>query len=85
MNRPARAWPLALLLLSGCGMYGDLYLEEEAPRLPEITEAPPIAADEAAAGDAPNGTNTAAPGEDQQREDREREDRERGDNGAITS
>lgn len=61
-------------------MYGDLYLEEEAPRLPEITEAPPIAVDQPATGDASNGVNTTTPSEDE-----ERENRERGDNGAITS
>lgn len=33
----------ALLLASGCGMYGDLYLEEpEAPARPEVKELPPI-------------------------------------------
>lgn len=50
---------LAGLLLGGCGMYGDLYLEgqapppevtpEDAPRvIPEVTEEPPIMLEEAA-------------------------------------
>lgn len=39
----------ALLLASGCGMYGDLYLEEpEAPARPEVEVLEPIAADEIA-------------------------------------
>jgi len=49
MTRPWRALPLVLLLLSGCGMYGSLYLEEEAaapPVTPAITEQPPSATDE---------------------------------------
>lgn len=34
----------ALLLANGCGMYGDLYLEEpEAPPRPEVEELEPIA------------------------------------------
>lgn len=57
MKRAARAWPLALLaLLAGCGMYGELYLEEEPPRVPEITEAEPIATEapaDPAGSDAP--------------------------------
>jgi hypothetical protein len=72
VSRPARAWPLALLLLAGCGMYGDLYLEEEAPRVPEITELPPIASDAPAVDEAANGegAEVGAP----IREDEERED-----------
>jgi predicted small lipoprotein YifL len=47
MRRPGRTWPLvAILLLAGCGMYGSLYLEEEEAPSPEITEQPPVAADE---------------------------------------
>ena len=49
MRRPWRALPLALLLLSGCGMYGSLYLEEEATApsvTPEITEQPRSATEE---------------------------------------
>lgn len=48
-----RAWlSLAALLLSGgCGMYGDLYLEEpEAPAPPEVEERPPIATEAAPDG-----------------------------------
>lgn len=56
MRRAVGLWPVALLLLGGCGMYGSLYLEEEdaPPPLPEITEVEPIAADDDAAveGDA---------------------------------
>lgn len=44
---------LAALLLGGCGMYGDLYLEgrapppEETPQpIPEVTEEPPIMLEE---------------------------------------
>lgn len=74
MRRAARAWPLALMLLGGCGMYGELYLEEEAPRVPEITEAAPIAADEPATGDAPDAANGG---------DDEREDRKPGGDGAA--
>jgi hypothetical protein len=58
--RPRRAWlPLAaLLLIGGCGMYGDLYLEEpEAPGPPEVEERPPIVTEPAPA---------AQPGEEQQ-------------------
>lgn len=41
MRRALRLLPLALLL-AGCGMYGSLYLEEEATEAaPESTEAPP--------------------------------------------
>lgn len=40
MKRPQRLLPLALLL-AGCGMYGDLYLEEELPPAPAQTEAEP--------------------------------------------
>lgn len=46
---------LAALLLVGCGMYGDLYLEGEAPppedtrpEIPEVTEEPPIMLEEPA-------------------------------------
>jgi predicted small lipoprotein YifL len=52
MRRAWRAMPLAFALLAGCGMYGSLYLEEEIPPAPEITEAPPTAAEEPA--DAPD-------------------------------
>lgn len=48
----ARPWlPLAaLLFIGGCGMYGDLYLEEpEPPARPEVEELEPIAGDDAAA------------------------------------
>lgn len=45
MMRTSRLLPLALLLLSGCGMYGSLYLEEDAAA-PEITERPPTAGEE---------------------------------------
>ena len=47
MTRAWRALPL-VLLLSGCGMYGSLYLEEEpaAPATPEVTGQPPSATDE---------------------------------------
>lgn len=41
---------LAALLLAGCGMYGDLYLEGEVPR-PEVTEEPPIMLEEPAGAD----------------------------------
>lgn len=41
MKRALRLLPLALLL-AGCGMYGSLYLEEEAPEnAPQSTGAPP--------------------------------------------
>lgn len=70
MSRAARAWPLALLLLSGCGMYGPLYLEEEPPRVPEIIEAPPIAIDGPVADDAADDAGAAPP----KRDDEERED-----------
>lgn len=83
MSRLARAGPLALLLLSGCGMYGDLYLEEEAPRGPEITEAAPMAADEPVTSDAPDAANGADDGTTSG--DDEREDREPGDDRAATS
>lgn len=39
MTRGWRVLPLALLLLGGCGMYGDLYLEE--PDAPAATTPPP--------------------------------------------
>lgn len=45
MTRPWRVLPLAVLMLSGCGMYGSLYLEEEA-KASEVTEQPPIADEE---------------------------------------
>lgn len=51
MKHCVRAWPVALLLLSGCGMYGPLFLEEKEPPVPEITEAPPIAAGEPTDGE----------------------------------
>lgn len=35
---------LALMLGSGCGMYGDLMLEERPVRTPEIIELEPISA-----------------------------------------
>jgi len=41
---------LAALLLAGCGMYGDLYLEGEVPR-PEVTEEPPIMLEQPAGAD----------------------------------
>jgi hypothetical protein len=86
VNRLARAWPLALLLLAGCGMYGDLYLDEESPRVPEITEAAPIAADEAATGDSPDAANGADGADDGTTSgDDERKDREPGDDGAAAS
>lgn len=44
MKRPWRLLPLALLL-AGCGMYGDLYLEDEAATAPGQAEAPPGADD----------------------------------------
>lgn len=69
MSRLARAWPLALLLLSGCGMYGSLYLEEKAPRTPEITEAPPIADDAPTSGEPAEGTENPLPRDDEERED----------------
>ena len=40
MKRRWRLLPLALLL-AGCGMYGDLYLEEEPPPAPAETETGP--------------------------------------------
>jgi hypothetical protein len=52
MRRAWRAMPLAFVLLAGCGMYGSLYLEEEIPPAPEITEAPPTAIE--APADAPD-------------------------------
>lgn len=64
MSRAACAWPLALLLLSGCGMYGPLYVEEEPPRVPEITEAPPIVIDGPAADEATDETGAAPPKRD---------------------
>jgi predicted small lipoprotein YifL len=43
----ARAALAALLLAGGCGMYGDLYLEEPAPQAPpEVEERAPIAAED---------------------------------------
>jgi hypothetical protein len=51
VKRCVRAWPVALLLLGGCGMYGPLFLEEQETPVPEITEAPPIAVDESADGE----------------------------------
>ncbi len=77
MSRLARAsCSIVLLLLAGCGMYGELYLEEEAPRGPEITEAPPIAVDEPATGGAANGAvdSTTPTREDEERDDGKRED-----------
>lgn len=44
MTRPWRVLPL-VLLLSGCGMYGSLYLDEETDAS-EVTEQPPIADEE---------------------------------------
>jgi hypothetical protein len=44
----------ALLLAGGCGMYGDLYLEEpEAPPRPQVEEVEPIAGDAEAAAEQP--------------------------------
>ena len=40
----ALALGLAMALASGCGMYGDLTLEERPVRTPEITELEPISA-----------------------------------------
>jgi hypothetical protein len=45
-NARAHAAVAALLLASGCGMYGDLFLPEPAPQAPpEVEERAPIAAD----------------------------------------
>ncbi|NGX17311.1 hypothetical protein [Wenzhouxiangella sp. XN24] len=38
----ALAFLVAVALASGCGMYGDLMLEERPVRTPEITELEPI-------------------------------------------
>lgn len=40
MRRRWHLLPLAVLL-AGCGMYGDLYLEEEPPPAPAETETEP--------------------------------------------
>lgn len=68
----ARAALAALLLAGGCGMYGDLYLEEPAPQAPpEVEERAPIATDDAAEkedeparprGTPPDGAGDAAAG-----------------------
>lgn len=44
---------LALMVGSGCGMYGDLMLEERPVRTPEIIELEPISAPPESAPDAP--------------------------------
>ena len=52
--RSVRLWllpGLLLGLLAGCGMYGQLYLEQ-APATPEVTPAPPIAGEEEQEDDA---------------------------------
>jgi len=54
---------LAALLLAGCGMYGDLYLEGEVPR-PEVTEEPPIMLEESGGADE-NEPGENQPGENQ--------------------
>lgn len=46
VTRQCAAAVAALLLLGGCGMYGDLYMENGEAEVPAITEAPPIAAED---------------------------------------
>ena len=49
----ALALGLAVALASGCGMYGDLMLEERPVRTPEITEVEPISVPPGGAPDVP--------------------------------
>lgn len=82
--RMLAASALTVLLLGGCGMYGDLYLEGEAPPpevtpedapgiTPEITEEPPILLKEPA--DQGDGTpGEATPDEDRPDKDQPDED-----------
>lgn len=52
----------ALLLAGGCGMYGDLYLEEpEAPPRPQVEEVEPIAGDADAEQPAPEDEDKPRP------------------------
>jgi hypothetical protein len=46
VTRRLAAAAAGLMLLGGCGMYGDLYMERPDAPVPEITEAPPIAAED---------------------------------------
>lgn len=55
----------ALLLAAGCGMYGDLYVEEAGPQAPpEVEERPPIAAESVAPSGAPARAEPAETEED---------------------